>query len=181
MFFFDSWTMIARVILFGFLAYGTLVFLLRITGTRTVSQLNSFDLVITMTFGTLLASTLTTKSMSLTTGLTAFATIVALQFIYTFLAIRLPFFNKLIKATPTILYFQGEYAEKTMKKKRIHRVEILQSVRSQGLGSLEEVEAVILETNANISVIKKSNKGNLHALENVDGFAELNKKNPAAK
>lgn len=179
MLFFDSWMTLLRVVLFGFIAYSFLVFLLRISGTRTVSQLNSFDLVITMIFGTLLASTLISTNVSLVSGLTALTTIVILQFIYASLAVRFNFFSKLIKATPTLLYYQGEFLESLMKKKRIQRVEILQSIRSQGIGSMEEVEAVVLETNANLSIIKKSSKGDLQALKNVTGFSELKKKNPA--
>ena len=177
--FFDSWMLVGRVLLFGLIGYSTLVFFLRISGTRTVSRFNSFDLVITMTLGTLLATTLVSQSVSLITGITAFATVVLLQFIYTFIGYRVKFFTRLVKASPTLLYYQGEFSENLMKKKRVQHVEILQAVRSQGLGSIEEVEAVILETNAGLSVIKKSSKGNLHALENVTGFSEFKKKNPA--
>lgn len=43
--FFDGWDSIIRVILAGVLAYVGLVVVLRISGNRTLSKMNSFDLV----------------------------------------------------------------------------------------------------------------------------------------
>ena len=42
---FDSWAGIGRVLLVGTLAYVALVVVLRISGKRTLTKLNAFDLV----------------------------------------------------------------------------------------------------------------------------------------
>lgn len=54
--FFTSWIDLLRVIVMGASAYFCLVFLLRISGNRTLSKMNSFDLVITIAFGSILAA-----------------------------------------------------------------------------------------------------------------------------
>ena len=48
---FDSWGDIARVLLVGSAAYATLIVVLRLSGKRTLSQLNAFDFVITVAIG----------------------------------------------------------------------------------------------------------------------------------
>ena len=42
---FDSWAGLGRVLLVGTLAYAALVLLLPISGKRTLTKLNAFDLV----------------------------------------------------------------------------------------------------------------------------------------
>ncbi len=40
-----------RVVIIGTLAYGALVLVLRISGKRTLSKMNAFDLVVTVALG----------------------------------------------------------------------------------------------------------------------------------
>ena len=54
--FFDSWTALGRVLLVGTLAYVALVAILRISGKRTLTKLNAFDLVVTVALGSTLAT-----------------------------------------------------------------------------------------------------------------------------
>jgi uncharacterized membrane protein YcaP (DUF421 family) len=48
---FDSRAGLGRVLLVGTLAYGALAFLVRISGKRTLTKLNAFDLVVTVGAG----------------------------------------------------------------------------------------------------------------------------------
>ena len=143
-----------RIVTVGFLAYVGLVFFLRISGKRTLTKLNAFDLVVTVALGSTLATVLLSKDNSLLEGLTAFALLIAMQYVMTFLAVRSKRFNKFIKSEPRLLYFNGTFLEDAMKKERINEVEILQAIRNQGKGSLEEVQAVVLETDGSMSVIQ---------------------------
>ncbi len=45
--FFEGWSGPVRILLVGVLSYAALVLLLRLTGKRTLSKLNAFDLVVT--------------------------------------------------------------------------------------------------------------------------------------
>ncbi|RYD87586.1 MAG: hypothetical protein EOP50_20525, partial [Sphingobacteriales bacterium] len=58
--FFDSGYDLLRVVLVGTLAYLGCVVLMRISGNRTLSKMNSFDLVVTVAFGSTLSSILVT-------------------------------------------------------------------------------------------------------------------------
>lgn len=143
-----------RIVTVGFLAYIGLVFFLRISGKRTLTKLNAFDLVVTVALGSTLATVLLSKDVSLLEGLTAFALLIVMQYSMTFLAVRSKSFNKFIKSEPTLLYFNGSFLEDAMKKERINEIEILQAVRKQGKGSMDEVQAVVLETDGSMSIIQ---------------------------
>ena len=56
--FFSSWHALARILIVGPLVYAAPVIMLRLSGKRTLTQLNAFDFVVTVAFGSTLASTL---------------------------------------------------------------------------------------------------------------------------
>ena len=158
----DSFIRIATV---GFFAYVGLVIFLRISGKRTLTKLNAFDLVVTVALGSTLATILLDSSISLLEGLTAFALLVLLQYVITLLAVHSDWFNNVIKSEPRLLFLNGKFIRSAMKKERIKEIEILQAIRNSGSGSTEKVAAVVLETDGSLSVIS-SEPGN--ALENVN-------------
>jgi uncharacterized membrane protein YcaP (DUF421 family) len=61
---FESWMGLARVAIIALCAYASLVFLLRITGKRTLSKMNAFDFVVTVALGSTLATTLLSKNIA---------------------------------------------------------------------------------------------------------------------
>ena len=154
-----------RIVTVGFLAYIGLIIFLRISGKRTLTKLNAFDLVVTVALGSTLATILLDSSISLLEGLTAFALLILLQYVITFLSVHSNWFNNVIKSEPRLLFLNGQFLRSAMKKERIKEIEILQAIRNSGSGSTEKVAAVVLETDGSLSVIS-SEPGN--ALENVN-------------
>ena len=154
-----------RIVTVGFLAYIGLIIFLRISGKRTLTKLNAFDLVVTVALGSTLATILLDSNISLLEGLTAFALLILLQYVITFLSVHSNWFNNVIKSEPRLLLLNGQFLRSAMKKERIKEIEILQAIRNSGSGSTEKVTAVVLETDGSLSVIN-AEPGN--ALENVN-------------
>lgn len=167
--FFDSAQDLLRVLLVGTLAYIGCVILMRVSGNRTLSKMNSFDLVVTVAFGSTLSSILITKDIALAEGLLAIALLVALQFVITWLSVRSSAVNSVIKTAPTLLLRDGRMLDDAMKRVRITRDEIRTAVRQQGMGSLDQVAAVVLETDGSLSVIPAEKMGSGSALDGVNG------------
>jgi uncharacterized membrane protein YcaP (DUF421 family) len=84
-----------------------LVLLLRVSGKRTLTKMNAFDLVVTVALGSTLATVLLTKSVALAEGLTAFMLLIFLQFVLTWLSVRSRAVSRLVKSEPTLLAYQG--------------------------------------------------------------------------
>ncbi|MFC2949097.1 DUF421 domain-containing protein [Virgibacillus sediminis] len=165
--FFNGWDAIGRTLLVGLLAYIGLVLFLRVSGKRTLSKMNAFDLVVTVALGSTLATILLNQKVSLAQGLTAFFVLIGMQYLIAALSTRSDFVSRLIKSKPQLLYYNGQYLHHSMKKARVLEVEVLQACRSDGIGSMDEVEAVVLETDGKISVVKQNPQQDQSTLTNV--------------
>lgn len=152
---FSDWGTIFRILSVGTLAYILLIVVLRIFGKRVLSKMNAFDFVVTVAFGSTLATILTSRDLTLVDGTIAFTLLVVLQYVLTQLTIHFEVANKLVKSNPTLLYYKEEYDYEAMKKQRVRQDEILQAVRSSGFASMEEVLGVVLETTGEFSVLSK--------------------------
>lgn len=149
-----------RTAIVGVSAYFCLLLVLRISRKRTLSKMNAFDFVVTVALGSTLATILLNKDVALAQGVLALALLVALQFVITWTSVRWPWIRALLTGEPRLLLYQGECLPKAMRRARVAEEEIRAAVRSAGLARLEEAEAIILETDGSLSVVKsKSDPG----------------------
>lgn len=168
MFFSDSFSLI-RILVVGILSYLLIVLVLRVSGKRTLSKMNSFDFIVTVALGSVLANILTSQDVALVDGILSFSLLVFLQFFATWLSVRSDLFSSIMKSSPKLLYYDGRYDAFAMKKERIPKEEILQAIRSNGYANLEDVAAVVLETDGTFSVIGSSDdsNGETSSLKNI--------------
>ena len=153
---FQGWPGIARTILVGTLAYATLVLFLRISGKRTLAKLNAFDLVVTVALGSTLSAVLLQESIAFAEGATALGLLILLQYIVTFASVRSNSVAKAIRSEPTLLVRNGSFCHDAMMRQRITGDEIISAIRSDGRDSLDQVAAVVLESDGSLSIIGKS-------------------------
>lgn len=152
--FFESYYPFIRILIVGVLAYASAVLLIRIAGKRLLSKMNAFDLVVTVALGSTLATILLSSSIPLLEGVFALALLVALQYVVAWSAVRSALIRKIIKAQPTMLAYKGAFLAESMKRERVTRDEVLSAIRSQGFGKLDEVHAIVLETDGSFSVLR---------------------------
>ncbi len=151
----------------GIPAYVSLILVLRTTGKRTLSKMNAFDLVVTVALGSTLATSMLSKDIALLESILAFALLCSLQLVVTWLSVRSEKIARIVKSEPQMLFYKGSFLDSAMQKERVVRDEALQAMRSQGLDSLEDVEAIVLETDGTFSVIKQTDGKTGSALSNV--------------
>ncbi|CAN5571504.1 DUF421 domain-containing protein [soil metagenome] len=152
--FFESWTRIWQTAIAGIFAYAALVAFLRISGKRTLSKMNAFDLVVTVALGSTLAAILTSPDTLLAEGLVALGLLIALQYAVAWSSLRFPWFEGIVKSTPTLLVYRGEIRDAAMRSQRVTRDEVLAALRSAGVSDLSRAGAVVLETDGSFSVIR---------------------------
>lgn len=165
---FNDWYSLVRVVVVGSLAYAGLILLLRISGKRTLSKMNAFDLIVTVALGSTLATVLLSKDVVLAEGVAAFALLIALQYLITWSSVRWHYVERLVKAEPSLLFFQGQFLEKTLRRQRVTHAEVHAAVRAQGMPRLEDVAAVVQETDGSMTVLKKSDEKTLTSLAGMD-------------
>lgn len=152
--FFDSWESIVRTALITVMSYTLLIILLRSFGKRTLSKMNAFDFIITIALGSTLATVMLSKDVALADGATAFFLLILLQYTITYISVRSKRFSHIIKSSPTLLVYKGKLLYDFMEKERIATDEIAAVIREKGLASIHEAEAVILETDGTLSVLR---------------------------
>lgn len=164
---FDGWSGLVRVAVVGTAAYVALVLLLRISGKRTLSKMNAFDLVVTVALGSTLATVLLSASVALAEGLLAFALLVFLQFAVTWTSVRSSTFREFIKNEPRLLFYGGEFVQEALRAERMTEEEVEASVRQQGIADLDEVGAAVLETDGSVTIVPRAGLGQESALSSV--------------
>ncbi|GAA1767039.1 DUF421 domain-containing protein [Kocuria aegyptia] len=166
---FDSWADVLRILLVGAASYATLVVILRLSGKRTLGQLNVFDFVVTVALGSTLATIFLSTDVSWTEGFTALALLAGLQLLVAWISARWPRARRFFTSEPALLLADGRIRHDALHRNRLTESELRQAVRMQGTGDLSQVKAVVLETNGKLSVITSEKYGDGSALENVRG------------
>ncbi|WP_226063167.1 DUF421 domain-containing protein [Kaistella polysaccharea] len=166
--FFDTWEGLVSVAVTTILAYIILIFILRISGKRTLAKMNAFDFVVTIALGSILASVILNKSVPLVEGLLAAALLIGLQFCITYISVRSKKFKQKISSTPTLLYYKDEMLYDALKKERIAIGEINKSVREAGHADFEKINAIILEATGDITIISEEIKKEHEAMDDVE-------------
>ena len=152
-FLFDGWSSIGRSVAAGALAYIALVFMLRVSGKRTLAKMNAFDLVVTVALGSTLATIILSKDVPVAAGVAALGLLIAMQYLVAWLSVRSEMIAGAVRSEPRLLVRQGNFLKSAMKGERVTEQEVLAAIRNQGLANLSDVDAVILETDGTISVL----------------------------
>lgn len=159
-----------RVLIVTPLVYLAAVALLRVSGKRSLAKLNAFDLIVTVALGSVLAGTVTSSSTALLTGVTGFGLLLLLQIVVSWLTSRGRVDTTLVRSEPTLVMRRGEFLPDALAEVRLTEDEVRQAVRSQGVGGLDQVAAVCLESDGSVSVITDSSVGDGSALADVRGW-----------
>jgi uncharacterized membrane protein YcaP (DUF421 family) len=141
----------ATAVAFG--AYFWLVFVLRVTGKRTLAKLNAFDFAITVAFGSALATIIIDENVGLLRGGLVLLTLALLQFLVTKGSQWSDFVRRAVRSRPTLLVRNGEVYQKALQYERVTPDELAEVIRNNGYGRLDKVGAVIIETDGSFSVL----------------------------
>lgn len=167
MLFFDNIDKLGRIVLTTVMVYVLIVLTTKVSGKRSTSQLNNFDWIVTVMIGSLGASTILLKEIPLIEGFSSILVLYLLQFLVTKYASISPQFSSVILSEPRIVFYQGQYLPDAMRAERLTRQELECAMRSEGISSLNEIEAIVFESDAKLTVITKDSND-----QNTDTISE---------
>jgi uncharacterized membrane protein YcaP (DUF421 family) len=75
--FFDGWAPLLRVLVVGLASYTALIVMLRLSGKRTLSRMNAYDMVVTMALGSILTKAMLTRDQSIAESVLAIFLLIA--------------------------------------------------------------------------------------------------------
>jgi uncharacterized membrane protein YcaP (DUF421 family) len=135
--------------------YAFVVFVMRVIGRRELSSLSAVDLVLLIVLGDAIQQGLTQDDYSVTGAVIAVSTICAVQVGSSYLGFRSKRARKVIEGQPIVVIQDGKVLDGNLKRERLTEDEIAEEMRMQQIGSFDEVQWAILETNGQISFVKK--------------------------
>ena len=154
---FQGWDRVVAVVVETAAFFAYTIVLLRLAGKRTVAKLTIFDFVSTVAMASIIAGTIISASVALVEGLAALTTLVALQWAVAFVAARSDRFYGLITNTPRLLYADATLLRDNLRDERVAASEVIAKIREAGHLSQDSVQAVILETTGDVTVIAGQN------------------------
>ena len=170
--FFDGWYGIGRTAVLAALTYVALVVLIRVAGKRSLAKMNVYDFVTIIVIGSALATSILSDDVVLLEGITALAVLLGLQQIIAYATVRSGKIERIVNGVPALLVRRGHLIRATMKAERISEEEIRAAVRNAGVGDMDVVETLVLETDGTFTVIQRDKAGKLTSLLDVSGFAD---------
>lgn len=138
------------------LAFIVLLIMARLMGKEQVSQLTFFHYVTGITIGSIAAEIAGQYETPFVDGLIAMIWWAALTLLMSYIALKSKRARVILDDRPTIIMFEGKIIEEAMKKSRLHLDDLNMMLREQGIFSIKDVHYAILETNGNLSVLKKA-------------------------
>ncbi|WP_201617388.1 DUF421 domain-containing protein [Psychrobacter urativorans] len=156
MLFFDNIDKLGRIVITAAMVYILVVVTTKVSGKRSTSQLNNFDWIVTVMIGSLGASIILLEDIPFIEGGASIVVLYLLQFLVTKYAAISPQFNSVILSEPRIVFYQGEYLPDAMHAERLTHQELECAMRSEGISRLSEIEAIIFESDAKLTIITKN-------------------------
>ncbi|ARU16455.1 DUF421 domain-containing protein [Croceicoccus marinus] len=157
--FFSSAGHVLRSGLSAAILFVVIIVLIRLLGKRATGQMSNFDWIISVTVGSLAASGILLKEVSLADVILAITVIGVLQWSTAWLASRSVWFERLVRAKPRLLVHKGRLLEEDMRRERISRHEIFAYLRANGYVGPEEANWVVLENDGTMTVIPRQDAG----------------------
>jgi Predicted membrane protein len=130
--------------------------ILRLTGKRQVSDLQPYDLLMTLIIADLASTAIADTDIPLLYSVVPILALYLVQQLLSKLCLKSSAMRRLICGTPQILILDGVLQEKVMRRTNYTVRDLLDSLRAKDVFSVDEVAYAILETNGTVSVLEKS-------------------------
>jgi uncharacterized membrane protein YcaP (DUF421 family) len=144
-----------ELVLRGALVYAFMLTLLRLTGKRQVGQLAPFDLVLLLVLSNAVQNSMNAGDNSLFGGLISATTLVAVNYLVSYVTFRSKRMEALIEGRPLVIVHNGKLYNEALNNCQLTRHELDAALRRSGCSCVGEVHMAILENNGSISVIPK--------------------------
>ena len=132
--------------------YIAIVIFTRIAGKRSFSKMSSFDFAMTVALGSMVATTVLSKSVSLWEGVVGIAAVYVLQLFVAILR-RFEIVQKAVDNSPLMLMDGQTILHENLKKARVTEADLRSKLREANVIRLKEVRAVVFEATGDISVL----------------------------
>ncbi|MEO1170027.1 MAG: YetF domain-containing protein [Pseudomonadota bacterium] len=146
--------LLTRTLVLGPITVLWVVIAVRVIGLRSFSKMTVFDFVITVAIGSLLANAaVATQWPAFIQSSLAILAILAIQALLAWLRRASETADEAMSNDPVLLFRDGAFNRDAMEKTRVSESDIWAKMREANVLELDTVQAVVLETTGDISVL----------------------------
>ena len=149
-----SWHTLLDVALRTSVVYFALLIGLRLTGTRQLGQMSTFDLVLLLIIANAVQNAMVGPDTSLAGGLVAAGVLIAWHRVIDWWRLRSRGVSKLLTGEGIMLIHAGRILEEHCVRAGITHDELRQALREHGVASVQDVMLAVLEPDGAISVVR---------------------------
>ena len=164
---FDGWASVARIAILASASYVLLLAALRVAGAQALGKMSAYNAVITIALGSIIATIPLGTGVTLADGVAVIATYLGLQRGLRRVLKMRPRWQRFAKNEPIIVVWDGVQLDEQMQIVDVTGNEVHAAVRKAGYGTLDAVQAVVLENDGEWSVIGRSKTGDLSMLSDI--------------
>jgi uncharacterized membrane protein YcaP (DUF421 family) len=140
----------------GLVVYFFLLFVFRVSGKRTLSEANTFDLVLLLIISETTQQAMVNSDHSMTNGAILILTLVGASMLMSLIKQWSPAADRWVDGVPLVIVKDGQLLRQHMNRERVDESDILEAAREmQGLESISEIKYAVLERGGQITIVPR--------------------------
>ena len=140
------------------LLYCAVIAAVRLMGKRQIGELDPSELVVTILVSDLAAVPMQDLGIPMVSGLVPIATLIVLEILLSFLALKSRPFRRLLNGQPAIIIRSGRLDIQKLRQMRLTTDEVVETLRKQNVASVADVKYGVIEPDGTLTVIPRQAK-----------------------
>ncbi len=143
-----------HTVLYAIIGYVALLLTVRVLSRRPGAQLTPFEFVLVFLVGGVVILATVDDDHSMTNCCGGILTVGLMHQLVAFLKQRFTRLAAFLDGTPLVLLDNGRWQTEVMRKMKLQDTDVMNSARTKGVRTLDEIQYAVLERNGAISIIK---------------------------
>lgn len=137
------------------LLYLVILIAVRMMGKRQISEMQTSELVITLLMSNIATIPMQDTEQSLFSGVVPIMVLLVCEILLSYLMLKRSRIRQLVCGKPVIVINNGTLDQQAMKELRMSTEDLFEQLRQKDVFDLKEVAFAIIETNGQLSILKK--------------------------
>ncbi len=142
-----------EIVLRGTVVYFVLLFLLRLSGKRTVGQFTPFDLLVLVLLGDAMQGSMIAGDQSLGGGIILVLTLLGWNMLVGLVTSRSQVIERLVEGRPVVLARNGHIYGEALDRSNLNIDDLQEAMRNADCVAVGDVRLAVLEKDGKISVV----------------------------
>lgn len=146
---------LAEIVIRGSAMYWFLFIVFRFVIRRDIGAVGIADVLVLVIVADAAQNAMSGEYTSITDGVVLVATLIGWNMLLDWLSFRFPFFRRFAEPQPIRLIWKGRMIARNMRRELITDEELWSKLRQAGIDKLDDVKEAYVESDGQISVIRK--------------------------